>query len=72
MYSHSWKISEKSALNDSLSFFALAEVAEMDDENLQKSLAEVYAHAANDPQHFREKAGDEPGRKATRYGANVL
>jgi len=26
MYSHSWKMSEKSALNDSLSFFALTDV----------------------------------------------
>ena len=43
-------------------FWSLAEVAEMDDEDLQKSLAEVYAHAANDPQHFRDKAGDEPLR----------
>ena len=25
-----------------------------------KSLAEVYAHAANDMQHFRDQAGDEP------------
>jgi len=41
-------------------FWSLAEVAEMEDEDLSKSLAEVYAHAANDVQHFREKAGDEP------------
>ena len=41
-------------------FWSLAEVAEMEDEDLAKSLAEVYAHAANDPQHFREKQGDEP------------
>ena len=41
-------------------FWSLAEVAELDDEDLQKSLAEVYAHAANDAAHFREKAGDEP------------
>ena len=41
-------------------FWSLAECAEMDDEDLSKSLAEVYAHAANDQQHFREKAGDEP------------
>ena len=30
-------------------FWSLAEVAEMEDEDLAKSLAEVYAHAANDP-----------------------
>jgi hypothetical protein len=41
-------------------FWSLAEVSEMDDEDLQKSLAEIYSHAAADPQHFREKAGDEP------------
>jgi len=41
-------------------FWALAEVAEMEDDNLSQSLAEIYAHAANDVQHFREKAGEEP------------
>ena len=41
-------------------FWALAEVSQDDDENLQKSLAEIYAHAANDAQHFRDKNGDEP------------
>ena len=41
-------------------FWSLAEVAEMEDEDLSKSLAEVYAHAANDTQHFRDQAGDEP------------
>ena len=41
-------------------FWSLAEVAEMEDEDLQKALAEVYAHAANDAEHFRDKAGDEP------------
>ena len=41
-------------------FWALAEVAEMEDDELTQSLAEIYAHAANDVQHFREKAGDEP------------
>ena len=42
-------------------FWSLAEVIDMDDdEDLQKSLAEVYAHAANDAQHFRDQAGDEP------------
>ena len=32
----------------------------MDDEDLSKSLAEVYAHAANDVQHFRDEGGNEP------------
>lgn len=41
-------------------FWSLAEAAEMDDEDLTKSLAEIYAHAANDPQHFRDEAGNEP------------
>jgi len=41
-------------------FWSLAEVVELDDEDLQKSLAEVYAHAAADVQHFRDQAGDEP------------
>jgi len=41
-------------------FWSLAEVIDIDDEDLQKSLAEVYAHAASDSQHFREQAGDEP------------
>lgn len=41
-------------------FWALAEVAEMEDDELTQSLAEIYAHAANDVQHFREKAGEEP------------
>lgn len=32
----------------------------MEDEDLLASLGAIYAHAANDPQHFREKAGEEP------------
>ena len=45
-------------------FWSLAEVVDMeDDEELQRSLAEIYAHAANDAQHFREKEGDEPIRQ---------
>ena len=41
-------------------FWSLAEAAEMEDEDLSKSLAEIYAHAANDQQHFRDDAGNEP------------
>merc|ERR1719453_1075474 len=41
-------------------FWSLAEAAEMEDEDLSKSLAEIYAHAANDQQHFRDEAGNEP------------
>ena len=44
-------------------FWSLAEAAELEDEHLNKSLAEIYAHAANDTQHFRDKAGDEPIRQ---------
>ena len=39
------------------------QVAETEDEELHKSLAEIYAHAAADAQHFRDKAGDEPIRQ---------
>ncbi len=38
-------------------------MAETEDEELHKSLAEIYAHAAGDAQHFRDKAGDEPIRQ---------
>ena len=41
-------------------FWSLAEAADLDDEDLQKSLAEIYAHAASDQSQFRDKAGDEP------------
>eukprot|EP00962_Isochrysis_galbana_P018006 scaffold5182_cov111-Isochrysis_galbana.AAC.1 len=41
-------------------FWSLAEVAEMEDEGLQRALAEIYAHAAADPVHFKGKEGEEP------------
>ena len=39
------------------------QAADTEDEELHKSLAEIYAHAAADAQHFRDKAGDEPIRQ---------
>ena len=43
-------------------FWSLAEVADMDDADLQRALAEIYAHAASDVSHFKEKEGEEPIR----------
>jgi hypothetical protein len=41
-------------------FWSLAEVADMEDEGMQRALAEIYAHAAGDQAHFKGKEGEEP------------
>ena len=37
-------------------------MAELEDEGLQRSLAEIYAHAAADVSLFKDKEGEEPIR----------